>query len=199
MHTLLMAGWVGPEGRVLAYEPNPDVLGFLEANVALNWVGDRVTVRRVGVSEAPGRTTLYVTERFQGNSSLLKPGEEYFANVPMDTVREVEIEVVTLDDDAEQLGQIDLVKIDVEGAECSVLKGMTRLLDTGAVDRVCFEVYRDRMGDAWSEFGELLTARARDGWRFFEIAEDGDLISLEVERLLEVGRYSQVVMSKGDA
>ena len=198
MHTMLMAGWVGAEGHVLAYEPNPDVLSFLEANVALNWVSDRVTVRPVGVSEATGRRTLFVSERFQGNSSLLMPGEDYFANVPMDTIREVDVEVVTLDRDAESLGHIDLVKIDVEGTECSVIKGMSRLLEAGRVDRVCFEVYRDRAGDGWPEFAEVLSDFEGSGWRFHEIEQDGSLIQLKLDRLLEVGRYGQIVMCRGD-
>ena len=199
MYTVLMAGWVGTTGRVLAYEPSPDVLDFLRANVALNWASDRVTVRGVGVSSTPGQVTLYVTERFMANSSLRKPGEAYFADFPMDTVREVEVEVVTLDQDAESFGHIDLVKIDVEGAECSVLKGMASLLESGRIDRVCFEVFRERMGDEWPDFSELLRGHLRNGWRFHEIHEDGSLAEIELEMLLEVGRYSQIVMWRGDA
>ena len=199
MYTVLMAGWVGTTGRVLAYEPSPDVLDFLRANVALNWASDRVTVRGVGVSSTPGQVTLYVTERFMANSSLRKPGEAYFADFPMDTVREVEVEVVTLDQDAESFGHIDLVKIDVEGAECSVLKGMTSLLESGRIDRVCFEVFRERMGDEWPDFSELLRGHLRNGWRFHEVREDGSLAEIDLEMLLEVGRYSQIVMWRGDA
>jgi FkbM family methyltransferase len=175
------------------------VLDFLRANVALNWVSDRVTVRGVGVSSTPGKTTLYVTERFMANSSLRKPDEAYFANFPMDTVREVEVEVVTLDQDAGSLGHIDLVKVDVEGAECSVMKGMAALLDDGRIDRVCFEVYRDRMGSDWPEFSELLRGHGGNGWRFYEIDQDGSLVGVELDRLLDVGRYSQIVMWRGDA
>jgi FkbM family methyltransferase len=198
MHTILMAGWVGTEGHVLAYEPNPDVLSFLRANVALNWVNERVTIRDAGIGGTAGRTTLFVTEQFMGNSSLLRPDEQYFANVPMDTVREVEIDVVTLDQEAESFGHIDLIKVDVEGAECSVMKGMTGLIDAGRIDRVCFEVYRDRMGDDWGEFSGLLRRHARHGWHFHDIASDGSLTGLDLEKLLEVGRYSQVAMCRVD-
>jgi hypothetical protein len=43
--------------------------------------------------------------------------------------------------------RIDLVKIDVEGAEDQGLAGMTQLLASGAVRRVSFEVSRDHIGD----------------------------------------------------
>ena len=198
MHTVLMAGWVGTEGHVLAYEPNPDVLSFLRANVALNWVNDRVTIRDAGIAGTPGRRTLFVTERFMGNSSLVQPDDRYFANAPMDTVRELEIDVVTLDEDAESFGHINLVKVDVEGAECSVMNGMAGLLAAGRIDCVCFEVYRDRMGEDWREFGELLHRHAANGWHFHDINGDGSLNGLDLDKLLEVGRYSQVAMCRAD-
>jgi hypothetical protein len=75
---------------------------------------------------------------------------------------------------------------------------MSELIDTGRIDRVCFEVYRDRMGDAWPEFTELLRGYAGTGWHFHDITADGGLTDLELERLLEVGRYSQVVMCRAD-
>ena len=47
----------------------------------------------------------------------------------------------TLDDycGREDIGQIDLVKIDVEGHELSVLKGSTRMLSQGRIKRIQFE------------------------------------------------------------
>jgi FkbM family methyltransferase len=195
MYTVLMAAWVGPGGRVLAYEPNPDVLSFLRDNIALNWVNDRVSVREAGASDASGRITLYVTERFKGNSSLEKPGEDYYANLPTDTVREIEVTVEPLDSGAESLGHVDIVKIDVEGAEHRVMGGMTRLLSQRLVDRVSFEVYRERMGEPWAEFSELLRGHASRGWRFHDIADDGALRATDLEEILRVGRYSQVVMT----
>jgi FkbM family methyltransferase len=194
MHTVLMAAWVGPAGRVLAYEPNPEVLGFLRENVALNWLNDRVTIRPAGASENRGRTKFFITERFKGNSSLLEPGDAYFVHAPMDTVREIEIEVEPVDAAARELGHIDLVKIDVEGSEDGVLAGMSGLFEDALVDRVTFEVYRERMGDRWLDFSTRLRGHARQGWCFHEIRGDGTLEEIDLEQILSVGRYSQVVM-----
>ena len=40
------------------------------------------------------------------------------------------------------------------------------MLGRGAVGPVAFEVYRERMGDAWSGFCDLLRALATAGWVF---------------------------------
>jgi FkbM family methyltransferase len=194
MYTVLMAGLVGPSGKVTAYEPNPDILPYLSENVAVNWFNDRVDIRAAAASDISGRVPLYVAERFMGNSSLLAPDSSYFAHVPMDTVREVEVDVEPLDDAVELPDRVDLVKMDVEGAELRVMRGMTRLLAERRVDRVAFEVYSERMGPDWPEFGELLKAYASQGWRFHEIADDGALAEVSLETIIDVGRYSQVIM-----
>ena len=53
------------------------------------------------------------------------------------------VDVVTLDDDLDHLGRIDLVKIDVEGAEAAVLAGMDGLLRSGRVNMISCEVRSD--------------------------------------------------------
>jgi FkbM family methyltransferase len=196
LHTILMASYVGAEGRVIAYEPNPDVGVFLRENIALNWFNDRVTVKPLAVSAEPGRVTLHITERFMGNSSLLQPGEGYFREAPMDTTRTLDVDAEPLDAIAEELGDVDLVKIDVEGAEHLVLQGMRAMLDRGAVRTVSMEFYRDRMGAEWETFCNLLRDRARVGWAFHVITVPGELEPADLEDLLKIGRYAQVVMTR---
>ncbi len=194
MYTVLMAALVGTQGHVVAFEPNPDVLPFLRENVAVNWLNEQVTIRPTGAAAGPGTTTLYATERFRGNSSLLQPGPAYFTHTPMDTVREVEIQLESLDQSLDQVGRVGLIKIDVEGAEHLVLQGMSELVAGQRVDRVAFEVYRERMGEPWVEFSSILRRYAANGWRFHDIAGDGTLTILDLEQVLSVGRYSQIVM-----
>jgi glycogen synthase len=197
LHTILMASWVGPEGRVIAYEPNPDVAGLLRENVALNWFNDRVSVRELAASDRAGALRFHVTERFMGNSSLLEHGESYFREAPMDSTRTIEVQAEPLDALADSLPRaIDLVKIDAEGGEPLVLAGMARALDRGAVDAVSLELYRERNGAQWETLCGLLRARADGGWRFHTIRDDGELEAADLEDLLAVGRFAQVVMTR---
>jgi hypothetical protein len=130
-----------------------------------------------------------------GNSSLVQPGESYFAQAPMDTTRMIEVDAEPLDGLRDDLGEVALVKIDVEGAEHLVLQGMAGLLDSRAVRAVSFELYRERAGD-WSLLTSLLEAREGEGWRFHTIDDEGSLEPIPLSEMLEIGLFSQVVMTR---
>ncbi|WP_081685645.1 FkbM family methyltransferase [Candidatus Solirubrobacter pratensis] len=196
MHTVLMASRVGDSGHVFAFEPNPRVREFLEENLTLNWIRNRVTVHAAAVADLQGKLTLHVTERYMGNSSLRPLDASYTRDVPSDTVSDIEVEVEPLDARSSELGHVDLVKIDVEGSEHRVLKGMAGMLDRNQIDVVTFEVFKDRMGDEWTPFCDLLRGYENGGWRFNDVNDDGVLKPLRLDDILRVGRSAQVVMTR---
>jgi len=121
--TLATARLVGPEGRVIAIEPNPAVLGRLGENVRANGFEDRVTILPIAMADHTARG--FVVDE-NGNSTVariqvLAEGE----NVPSETVS-----VRTLDGALEDLGvtHVHLMKVDVEGLERSVITGAGRTL-----------------------------------------------------------------------
>ena len=196
LFTVLMASRVDAEGHVIAYEPSPDVLPVLRENIALNWISERVTLRASAAGAASGSMALHVTERFRANSSLLEPDDAYFEHVPMDTVRRVDVAVEPLDDLLGAHDRLHFVKIDVEGAEHLVFEGMEGWLERGTVDRIAFEVYAERMGDAWSGFCDRLRALSASGWGFFVLEDDGTPAPVGVEHVIAVGRFSQVLIQR---
>jgi FkbM family methyltransferase len=121
-YTVLAARAVGPDGAVYAFEPVPANAAVLVRNVLAN--GGR-NVRLVGRAVSAATTT----ERL-----LLTPyaGGHFLASTLAEgpTVGEVHVETVALDDFVATTGvrPPDVVKIDVEGAELDVLRGMHQLL-----------------------------------------------------------------------
>ncbi len=63
---------MGSEGSVVAFEPEPDNLQLLEANLGLNGLTN-VTVVSKAVSSASGSLPLYVSEHHKGTHSLGGP------------------------------------------------------------------------------------------------------------------------------
>lgn len=116
--TARMARSVGPEGRIWALEPEPANLEILRRNMKRNGLADRVRIvpQAAGAGDASRR--LYLGGHGMGHS--FHPGEAG------PTAASVEVRQSSLDDLVE--GPVDLVKIDVEGAELDVLAGMDRLL-----------------------------------------------------------------------
>lgn len=112
--TLVMAWAAGPGGQVIAFEPEAVPRSNLEKMKHLNGLS-WVEVRDQAVGEKPGQLTFHVSDII-GHSSL-------YALPETEGSREIQVEVVRLDDIA-PAKRMDVVKIDVEGAELDVLAGM---------------------------------------------------------------------------
>jgi FkbM family methyltransferase len=112
--TLLAARLVGPFGRVVAFEPLPQAVEFLERHVALNRA-ENVRIVQAAVSNREG-------------SALFR--DEAFTMGRVTDDGELRVRLVALDSlcNAGELPRPDVLKIDVEGAELQVLEGAQQLL-----------------------------------------------------------------------
>jgi FkbM family methyltransferase len=116
MYTVPLANAIGPGGTVLAFEPVPQTLERLRANVALNGLSN-VTIVGAAVADAAR-----VAEIRLGNDSAYAS----LVGVKKDrgTGETLTVPVVTIDQVWEERNRpISFCKIDVEGAELLVLKG----------------------------------------------------------------------------
>jgi FkbM family methyltransferase len=95
---------------VTSFEPNPATAALLRRTVALNGVGDRVTVREVALASSPG------------DRMLVSSGGVANVAARLDRGGDVRVRAEILD------AAYDVVKIDVEGAELDVLAGAAPVL-----------------------------------------------------------------------
>lgn len=116
LYTLLAAGWTGPKGRVVAFEPSSDSRGRLAENVALNHLEQRVQIVGSAVGSETG-TVRFVTGQDCQNR----------IHTDLDHGAYEELPCVRLDE-ALAGERIALAKMDVEGAEALALRGATELL-----------------------------------------------------------------------
>jgi FkbM family methyltransferase len=120
-NTLHAARLAGARGRVVAVEPTPDNLEVLRRNVAAAGLAN-VVVEGVAAGRVAGTREFFVRGARSAVNSLF--AQSCYAAVT-DVLR---VAVKPLDDLVD--GRVDVVKIDVEGAELDVLEGMARLLQT---------------------------------------------------------------------
>jgi FkbM family methyltransferase len=121
MFTLLAAACVGPGGRVIALEPSKRERERLEANVKLNGFAN-VRVIAAATSDVPGNARLHVArEPNSGHNTL----GAFIYDVREELAEEVEL--IRLDDAG--IDHVDVMKLDVEGAEVKALRGAARLID----------------------------------------------------------------------
>jgi len=117
--TLPAAQVVGDKGRVWALEPNPVSFRYLQKNVSDNELG-QVTVVQAAVSDHTGSEILHVRpgERMQSSLVAVDAGSE----------TDYKVDVLKLDDLVPLDETVDVLKIDAEGSEPAILRGMARLL-----------------------------------------------------------------------
>lgn len=118
VYTLSMAGAVGPEGRVWAFEPASGTASLLAEGIAANGFA-HVTLERSALSSSSGTAQLSLHQDSELNSLVRE-------NLPAGASETVPL--VTLDQLLETRGwrNIEFVKIDAEGEEANILRGGTR-------------------------------------------------------------------------
>ncbi len=121
-HTLMAAERVGSTGVVWAFEPNPQSFALLHDSIFINGLWDRCHAVQAAVGRQDGMATLFTPGDFFGGARLRS-----FSEGELAWQRQVEttspVEVLTLDRIYQQAGTIDLIKMDIEGAEPDVLAG----------------------------------------------------------------------------
>lgn len=120
--SVLGAQLVGAAGKVYSFEPVPENASAIRHNLNLNHF-QNVTLVEKAVAEADGQAELLVTS-YSGGATLASAGS------PPDVQRTITVDVISIDSGLKQglWDAPDVVKVDVEGAELSVLRGMADTL-----------------------------------------------------------------------
>jgi len=144
--TLLAAALVGERGGVFSFEPNPDTRARLAVHVARNGFESRVTVESAALCDTAGSGRLYLS-RWPANSGItsLTPSPENLADGGLSPEHTIDVDTDTFDAwrAGRKVGRIAIVKMDAEGAEDLIVRGMCASLRAGAVDAVVCETRGD--------------------------------------------------------
>jgi FkbM family methyltransferase len=149
--TQLLARLVGPAGRVIAFEAHPENVRLLRDNVGVNGYAKQVKVEHLAVSDG-SRDRLWLFPGRAGSSAEWNIVGHDVEGIRTDP--ELEVPARSLDDYFPAGSRLDLVKIDVEGAEAQVLAGMRRLLREARP--VAVIEFHDEVG--WAGRTELFAA-----------------------------------------
>lgn len=177
-YTLLFSRWVGEQGTVHAFEPDPVNYQILVRNVKRNERGRNVIPHEKAVSNSEGRETLFLNPSNAGGHSIHRekaiPGE---SDQELDYVQ---VDSVTVDNFLPDVSS-DLVKIDVEGSEPLVIDGM--LNQISEEEPIILFEYAPEL---WVQHPRaVLNTLEKVGYSFFRVSNNG-LIETSVQGLLEM-------------
>jgi FkbM family methyltransferase len=124
--SLKAARIVGPNGRVLAIEPNPEMVRVLRDNVLAS-AATVISIEPLACSDSEAVADLFVAGQFNTGSSSLSETNAGLGGAVRTTYR---VPTCRVDSIVQRSGvsRVDVVKIDVEGSEFQVLKGAQETL-----------------------------------------------------------------------
>ncbi len=134
--TVLAAVAAGHNGRVLAFEPHPELYAIAQRNAEV--VRERLSVAPIelyqsALGDRTGTASLHVPSQFEANdgtSRIAENGDAARGSLP--------VAIKTLDD-VIGTDRIAVLKMDVEGFEPQLLRGAGRALDSGQIHHIIFE------------------------------------------------------------
>lgn len=167
-YTIFASRRIGRDGRVFAFEPSPRERARLERNVRINGLSN-VTTIPLGLAEASGKAVLHLADgEHNGQNSLGS-----FGHHGVTRESDVEIALTSVDEYLQSAGvrRVDVVKMDVEGAEARVLRGAVRLLHEMR-PLLIFELFDAALRGQGSSEAEVLSLLRAAGYvvRYFDTA-----------------------------
>jgi len=124
-YCLLASSLVKNEGKVFAFEPNPEIIPFLSKNIQRNSLKN-IIVSEKAVASQEGQVSFQIHKE-ASMSAIINPDEEKVTNHKIQTT--ITVSTICLDKFfSRPTEKIDIIKMDVEGVEVEVLKGAFNLL-----------------------------------------------------------------------
>jgi FkbM family methyltransferase len=181
--------FVGPAGKVHAFEPSPAVRDRLRWHLDINHI-QNVSVFGAAVGERCGRARLHIYDRATGWSALSS------SRSAADSV--IDVDTVSLDQHCRThaILSLDLLKIDIEGHELFALRGARQLLAEKRIAAVLFEIGGRTCRNAGVEPQELLDELQSAGYAVYSIKADGSP-GERVTRVSPVGRTQNFLAFPG--
>lgn len=138
-YVLQEAKIVGENGKVYALEPEPANFELLKKNITLNnYSPDLVGAYQLAVGDRTGKFSFYISENCNWHTMSELKGEQ---KSKLKIIDKIEVDTITLDGFTENKRPPDFVRMDVEGFEFRILKGMKRMLLANRRIKICMEVH----------------------------------------------------------
>lgn len=202
--TLLSANLAGEKGRVYSFEPEPTNFKYLTKNIKLN-AYNHVTANQKAVSDKDGeKVKLYICSYESGHHTINQPKgiKDYGGGAHSEINPDfIEVETVSIDKfcDENIKSPVNVIKLDVEGAEFLALLGMNQTIKESKNLKMFIEFFplliRD-MGHSPEEFARKILEDY--GFSVFIISDDYNAMKGKNLKINNVDELMSVCKGKED-
>ncbi|PIN67680.1 MAG: hypothetical protein COV98_01990 [Candidatus Altarchaeum sp. CG12_big_fil_rev_8_21_14_0_65_33_22] len=184
-YTLVAAKLVGANGKVYAFEPESINFSFLKKSVEINNY-ENVICEKKAVSNENGKLKLFLHKFQTGAYTLVGGGDNY-----------VEVETVKLDDYfKDKNSRVDVIKMDIEGAEGLALKGMEKILNENKDIKFFSEIIPKQLEKTGISAKDYLDILTNAGFSIYEIVEEKDKSHLKLIQPSEFSEFIHLITLK---
>jgi FkbM family methyltransferase len=181
-YALLAAGQVAPGGHIYAFEPNPRLNSLIKDSIAVNGLGSLITLVEKAVTDREGEMSLVFQDRHSAWGHL-QAGSPQAGTPSEQSDLTCSVEGVVLDRYFPDL-RVDVVKMDIEGAEGGALTGMAGLIERSPEMKIMMEFsprLMSRFNQNAEDVADFLLSR---GFACWLISADGSLMPAQWPSLL---------------
>ena len=176
-------GLVGEAGMVHSFEPALDTFNRLNENTQhIKGLAGCIRTNQCAVGKEVGEVTLYEYSPGCSVWNSLSPHTMYSGEQAFEPCRTEKVRMVTLDDYCREqnIQQIDLLKVDVEGFEGDVFQGAARLIREKRIRYAIFEISLGNFKDPKVGAVQVLKVVSSLGLTIQLIREDGSLLPVDI-------------------
>jgi len=169
-HTLPAAKYVGPTGRVFAFEPIHTSFAKLHSNIMLNSFNNVVTINKAVLDKPNKLIEIFIhpimpvesTNTGESSISSIKIIDQKLSPKLLATTTTIDEIVIK-----HQIRQIKLIKIDVQGGELQVLNGALSTLKNKIIQNIYLEIHLLELQDLGINYLDILKLLNEYGTTYF--------------------------------
>ncbi len=194
-YTCIMAklAW---KGQVVAVEADPQTWILLRDNIYGNWCERVASALNVAVADRVGMLRLFRRKLRSGNTSIIELASETLAAYGEPPATPFSIESMPIDSLLPKFnGRLNIVKIDVEGAEPLVFRGVSQTVDSNPLIKFIVEWSPSQMQDAGFDVGNFVDELEKLGLQPHLISA-GRLAKIPWSDLRSADYFSAVVLAR---
>ena len=176
--SLLIGERLRQHGKVFAFEPHPALAELARRNAIINGLDSVITVYPFGLSDAEAETDFSYPKGHLGGGMIGNTGRPEQFDVVRSRVRR-------LDDVLDAVATVDLMKIDVEGHEPAVIRGLQQILARSPQLKILFE----KLGRHAQRASQIEAVLRPSGFELYAIIGDAQLSPIADGELLQFSGY----------
>ena len=166
--------------NVYSFEPSPDIFRIMNQNIKVNGFAESGSAHtfQTAVSDEEKTISFFICEGMSGHSNM------YAAEKSGDV--EIQVQTTVIDEMAVLPDKVDVIKIDVEGAEYKALCGMKKLISRNPQIKILMEFAPEIIKRADVEPSDLLELIKKFGFELYLIDEaTGDVSPVGYNELMQ--------------